>query len=76
MASPSTDNDDTIPWSKSPGNPGARGSPGQANRGAQPADSTNQGSPQPGVQQQQGPDLRKDDAQGGGGAGSGSSRSK
>jgi hypothetical protein len=75
MASPSTDNDDTIPYSKSPGNPGARGSPGQANRGAQPADSTNQGGTQPGAQQQ-GPDLRKEDAQGGGGVASESSRSK
>jgi len=68
------DDDATIPNSKSPGNEGARGSRGQANSGAQPDDSTqlegNERAPAEGS-----PDLRDADAQGGGGAGSQSSRS-
>jgi len=60
---------------RSPGNQGSRGSRGQANRGAQAAESTNQGAdaqlPEEGRE-----DLRGDDARGGGGAASGSSRSK
>ena len=60
----------------SPGNEGSRGSRGQANRGAQAEDGTNEGGdaqlPDEGKE-----DLRDDpNARGGGGAGSGSSRSK
>jgi hypothetical protein len=60
------------PNATSPGNEGARGSRGQANSGAQPANSTNAGgrAPEPST------DLRKDDAQGGGGVASESTRSK
>ena len=68
------DDDATVPNSKSPGNEGARGSRGQANSGAQPGNSTqregNERAPEDGS-----PDLRDADAQGGGGAGSQSSRS-
>ncbi len=68
------DDDATIPNSKSPGNEGARGSRGQANSGAQGSNSTqkqgNERAPEAGS-----PDLRDADAQGGGGAGSDSSRS-
>jgi hypothetical protein len=69
-----TDEDATLPNAKSSGNEGARGSRGQANSGAQPGNSTNQD----GNERERtdgAPDLRKDDAQGGGGAGSNSSRS-
>lgn len=60
----------------SPGNEGARGSHGAANRGASEAESANAGGdeqlPDEGKE-----DLRSDrNAQGGGGASSGSSRSK
>jgi hypothetical protein len=70
-----TDNDRAanLPSSKSPGNEGARGSRGQANSGAQPGNSTNQDggrAPEPADA-----DLRDAQAQGGGGAASGSSRS-
>ena len=58
----------------SPGNEGARGSRGQANRGAQDADATNPaGRERP--KSQQGADLREADAEGGGGLSSESSRS-
>jgi hypothetical protein len=70
---PSTPDDDaTLPNAKSSGNEGARGSRGQANSGAQPGNSTNQEERAP---TQDAPDLRKEPAQGGGGAGSNSSRS-
>lgn len=60
----------------SPGNEGARGSHGAANRGAQPGESNNEGGdaqlPDEGKE-----DLRSDrDAQGGGGIASNSSRSR
>ena len=68
------DDDATLPNAKSPGNEGARGSRGQANSGAQP------GNPDGGenerARSEGDPDLRKDDAQGGGGIASESSRSK
>jgi hypothetical protein len=58
----------------SPGNEGARGSRGQANRGAQEGNSTQAGgndrAPEPAD------DLRQAEGQGGGGAGSDSSRSR
>jgi hypothetical protein len=67
--------DQKQPNATSPGNEGARGSRGQANSGAQPANSTNengnQRAPESGA-----PDLREADAQGGGGAASESSRSQ
>jgi hypothetical protein len=66
--------DDTRPNATSPGNEGARGSRGQANSGAQPANSTNEGGNARAPEQ--GTDLRDADAQGGGGVGSESSRSK
>lgn len=63
------------PDTTSPGNQGARGSRGQANSGAQPANSTNENgnerAPDAGT-----PDLRDAPAQGGGGVASDSSRSK
>jgi hypothetical protein len=74
MASQTPDDDDTLPNARSPGNEGARGSRGQANSGAQEGNSTQRGgndrAPEAGA-----PDLRDADAQGGGGAGSESSRS-
>ena len=63
------------PNATSPGNEGARGCRGQANSGAQPADSTNA----PGNERAaagQAPDLRDAPAQGGGGTASDSSRSR
>lgn len=69
------DNDDTRPNATSPGNEGARGSRGQANSGAQPANSTNQDGNER-APEQGSPDLRDADAQGGGGAASDSSRSR
>lgn len=76
MAPQDPDRDDRVPNTTSPGNEGARGSRGQANRGAQPANSTNEGgddrAPTGGE-----PDTRGDaDAQGGGGLASESSRSR
>ena len=71
MTSPEDDRANT-PDAKSSGNEGARGSRGQANSGAQPANSTNQG----GRDEPASPDLRDADAQGGGGIASESSRSK
>ena len=65
---------DPRPNATSPGNEGARGSRGQANSGAQPADSTNAGADERAPEQ--GSDLRDADAQGGGGVASESSRSK
>jgi hypothetical protein len=63
------------PNATSAGNEGARGSRGQANSGAQPENSTNRDgnerAPESGT-----PDLRDAPAQGGGGIGSQSSRSK
>jgi hypothetical protein len=73
MASQSPENDDALPNAKSPGNEGARGSRGQANSGAQPGNSTNAGGNQRAPEADT--DLRDADAQGGGGAGSPSSRS-
>jgi len=70
----SPDDDDTIPNSKSTGNAGARGSRGQANSGAQPGNSTNPDGNER-APATDAPDLRDDEAQGGGGAGSQSSRS-
>lgn len=66
--------DEQRPNATSPGNEGARGSRGQANSGAQPANSTNAGGNERAPEQ--GTDLRDADAQGGGGVGSESSRSK
>jgi hypothetical protein len=67
--------DQKQPNATSSGNEGARGSRGQANSGAQPANSTNEGgnarAPESGA-----PDLREADAQGGGGVASESSRSQ
>jgi hypothetical protein len=68
------DPDKDLPHSG--GNEGARGSHGEANRGAQPGESANEGRdaqlPDEGKE-----DLRSDrDAQGGGGIASDSSRSK
>lgn len=58
----------------SPGNEGARGSRGEANRGAQDGDATNPaGRERP--QSDTGADLRRADAEGGGGLSSESSRS-
>jgi hypothetical protein len=74
MPSQSPDDDDTVPNAKSPGNEGARGSRGQANSGAQPGNSTNAGGNERAPEA--GTDLRDADAQGGGGTGSQSSRSK
>lgn len=76
MAPQDPDTDDRVPNATSPGNEGARGSRGQANSGAQPANSTNQRgndrAPTSGE-----PDTRGDaDAQGGGGIASESSRSR
>lgn len=69
MAFPTnTDDDETRPGIPSPGNQGARGSRGQANSGAQPGGKERA--------PEQSPDLRDADAQGGGGVGSESSRSK
>ena len=76
MAPQNPDDDDRVPNATSPGNEGSRGSRGQANRGAQPADGTNERgnerAPAAGE-----PDTREDPgALGGGGIGSGSSRSR
>lgn len=73
-APPLTDDDDTIPNAISPGNPGARGSRGQANSGAQPGNSTNAAGNE--RAQERPDDLRRESGQGGGGVASGSSRSK
>lgn len=66
---------DAGPNATSPGHQGARGSSGQANSGAQPENSTQQGgnerADRPGT-----PDLRDAKAQGGGGVASESSRSR
>ena len=75
MTNPSQDDDDTVPGSKSPGNEGARGSRGQANSGAQAENSTQEGGNKR-ARSGGTPDLRDQDAQGGGGAASPSSRSK
>jgi hypothetical protein len=76
MTSPQNQRDEqpADPASRSSGNQGARGSRGQANDGALPDDGSHDGrdKPAPGGTS---PDLRDDDAQGGGGAGSNSSRS-
>jgi hypothetical protein len=61
------------PNSRSSGNQGARGSRGQANDGALPDNGSHDGRDKPAPQA---PDLRDADAQGGGGAGSESSRSR
>ena len=74
--SASNDDDATIPNSKSPGNQGARGSRGQANSGAQEANSTNERGNERAEGGAASPDLRDAPAQGGGGAGSDSSRSR
>ena len=58
----------------SPGNPGARGSSGQPNRGASDQDIPNHGTER--APEQGAPDLRDADARGGGGVDSGSSRSR
>jgi hypothetical protein len=74
MASQSNTEDENAraPSATSPGNQGARGSRGAANSGAQPGNSTNRSAlPEP-----ESTDLRDAPAQGGGGAGSPSSRSK
>jgi hypothetical protein len=62
-----------APSSKSSGNEGSRGSRGIANSGAQSGTETNQEDGEPAGGES--PDLHRDDARGGGGAGSGSSRS-
>ena len=74
MASQSPDNDDTIPNSKSPGNQGARGSRGDANSGALAGNSTEDGASERARRAKE-PDLRKAEAEGGGGLSSESSRS-
>jgi hypothetical protein len=62
--------------SRSPGNEGSRGSHGVANRGARRDEATNEGSDAT-LHDEGKEDLRRDDnAQGGGGIGSGSSRSR
>lgn len=72
MPSEQEPDDATPPNATSAGNEGSRGSRGQANSGAQPANSTNKGELPP-----PSPDLSgAPDAQGGGGIGSESSRSK
>ena len=71
------DNDRNQDLPRSPGNEGSRGSRGQANRGAQGAESTNEGGGDAQLPEEEGADdLRGEDARGGGGIGSGSSRSK
>jgi hypothetical protein len=61
----------------SPGNEGARGSRGMANRGAHGEDATNEGGRDAQLPDKGKEDLRGDkNAQGGGGIASGSSRSK
>jgi hypothetical protein len=76
MTSPRHQGDEQAPdpGSRSSGNQGARGSRGQANDGALPDNGSHDGrdKPAPGGTS---PDLREADAQGGGGAGSNSSRS-
>lgn len=62
------------PNTASPGNAGARGSRGQANSGAQPAHSTQQGGNER-ADSEGTPRLRHEDARGAGGAGSNSRRS-
>jgi hypothetical protein len=62
------------PETRSPGNEGARGSRGEANSGAQPATDAHSG-PREQPETPVGADLRKADAQGGGGLASESSRS-
>ncbi|HET8746281.1 MAG TPA: hypothetical protein VFM98_11800 [Ramlibacter sp.] len=74
MAQDDTDKDRKAPNATSPGNAGARGSRGQANSGAQPANSTNAGADERAPER--GTDPRDADAQGGGGVASESSRSK
>ena len=63
-----------LPGTTSPGNEGARGSRGQANSGAQSGNPDGPAKQRPPAQGT--PDLRKDDAQGGGGVASDSSRSR
>ena len=62
--------------SKSSGNEGSRGSRGMANRGAQPGESTNEEGGDAQLPAQGKEDIRDADARGGGGASSGSSRSR
>jgi hypothetical protein len=70
----SPENDQNPPESQSSGNEGARGSRGEANSGAQAGTEAHSGArEQP--ETPTGPDLRKADAQGGGGLASESSRS-
>lgn len=71
-----SDDDATIPNSKSSGNQGARGSRGAANSGAQAGNSTNEQGNERAPGAQDGPDLRQERAQGGGGIASDSSRSE
>jgi len=67
--------DKLDPGNLSPGNEGARGSRGMANRGAQPDNSTNgRGDDQ--LPDEGKEDLRGTDARGGGGDSSDSSRSR
>ena len=74
MKSQPQDDDATSESSTSPGNQGARGSRGQANSGALPGNPDAAADERaPGESE---PDLRKDRAQGGGGIGSESSRSR
>ena len=61
--------------SRSSGNQGSRGSPGQANDGALPDNGSHDGRDKPPAGAES-PDLRDADAQGGGGAASESSRSR
>jgi hypothetical protein len=69
------DEDTQDPSSRSSGNQGARGSRGQANDGALPDNGSHDGRDKP-VPGEGTPDLKDADAQGGGGAGSESSRSR
>jgi hypothetical protein len=74
MASREHENATKLPHS--PGNEGARGSHGAANRGARAEDSTNDGGRDAQLPDEGKEDLRNDpNAQGGGGIASGSSRS-
>ena len=74
MSEQQRDDDATIPNAKSSGNEGARGSRGQANSGAQPGNPDGAGNER--APADSAPDLRKEEAQGGGGIASDSSRSK
>jgi hypothetical protein len=64
----------TAQTSKSSGSEGSRGSRGEANSGAQDGTATNQDAEPAGGRAAH--DLRDDDARGGGGIASGSSRSR